>query len=129
MVDSIYHTNKRVYSNHLFKQAVTLYEKQKNKEKEDKEKLEILTRQMKEKIRKLQAEKDKLMQEKMQQEKKREEERQAIIQETKEAHVEASHIFHGAEQQMKMTSELARGGAGVYFMTHHMQQFYPFRGW
>ena len=54
MVDSIYNTQQRLYTNELFKRAAQLYrdekEKGKNKEKAYKEQIEILTRRITEEI-------------------------------------------------------------------------------
>ena len=63
MVDSIYYTNQRVYSNKLFQRAIELYEKEKEKEKnkdqkyqEALNKVETMTIQMNEEIEKVKVE-------------------------------------------------------------------------
>ena len=130
MVDSIYHINKKVYSNRLFKQAIILYEKQKEmekkKEKKYKTELDTLARKMEEEIKKLKAEKERevqLVQEKLRQEKIKEEERQARIKEVQKASEDADHIYHASQQQMMETAALARGDhPGVIFMTQQMEQ-------
>ena len=126
MVDSIYHTNKRVYSNQLFKQAIILYEKQKEmekkKEKEHKEELDTLAHQMNEEIKKLKAEKEKkvqlmreklrqekLQEEKRRQEKKEEEERQARMKQARQASDNAYHAAEALRQDMRATAAAARG--------------------
>ena len=123
MVDRIYHANKRVYSNQLFKQAIILYEKQKEmekkKEKEHKEELDTLARQMEEEIKKLKALKEKevqLLQEKIQKERKKEKERQAIIEQTQETRKDSAHIVHAAQAAARAHHN------GIITMAQQMEQ-------
>ena len=58
MVDSIIHTNKKVYSNKLFEKAIKLYEKERGKEKNREKEYETMTIQLNAEIKGLQAEKE-----------------------------------------------------------------------
>ena len=92
MVDKIYSTNGRLYSNKLFERAIELYqdekEKEKNKEEKYKADIEQLTIQMNEKIFKMKEERQKDLQSLEKEAKSKEEKLQQGLMELKGEHNE-----------------------------------------